>query len=62
MNEINVRSIDVISERGERKYSEMNLSQYHSDHHKSHTTHLRIKPALTDDIQLRKQKCYQEIE
>jgi len=62
MNEINVRSIDVIAERGERKYSEMNLSHYHSDHHKSNMTRLRIKPALIDDIQLQKQKCEQEIE
>jgi hypothetical protein len=56
MNEINVRSIDVITDGGERKYSEMNLSQYHCDHHKSHITRLRIKTALRDVIQLQKKK------
>jgi len=62
MNELNVRNSDVIAERGERKYSEMNLSQYHFDHHKSHMTRLRIIAALIDDIQLQKQKCELEIE
>ena len=62
MNEINVRSIDVITDGGERKYSEMSLSQYHCDHHKSHVNHLRIKPDLRDFIQLQKQECEREIE
>jgi len=61
MNEINVRRIDVITDGEERKYSEMNLSHYHCDHHKSQITRLRINPALRDDI-LQKQECEQEIE
>ena len=62
MNEINVQSIDVVTDGAEKKYSEMNLSQYHFDHHKSHMTLLRIKPALRDVIQLQKQECEQEID
>jgi hypothetical protein len=52
----------LLQDGGERKYSEMNLSQYHFDHHKSHMTRLRIKPALRDVILLQKKKCEQQIE
>jgi hypothetical protein len=61
MNEIYVQSTDVITDGEERKYSEINLSQYHSDHHKSHINCLGVKPALREFIQFQKQECEQEI-
>lgn len=61
MYEIYVESTYVITDGGERKYSEMNLSKYHFEHHKSHMNCPRIKPALSDFIQLQEQECEQEI-